>query len=184
MINKTLYRMDYDKAIEAVVWLANKNPNIDIYHVAKILYFAEKTHLNRYGRPIIGATYIRMPFGQAPSEIRDFINKNVWKIEPQYLKRFFDAIKISKDPYDKLESLRDADIDCFSDTDIECLEESLSKYRNTTFDQLKEISHSERSWNDTEENGKIDYFLMVDEDNENQQETIEDIRTISQYVRF
>jgi uncharacterized phage-associated protein len=48
------YQMNYEKAIEVVVWLANKNPGIDIYHVAKILYYAEKTHLNRHGRPIIG----------------------------------------------------------------------------------------------------------------------------------
>ena len=176
--------MNYEKAIEVIVWLANKNPGIDIYHVAKILYHAEKTHLNRYGRPIIGATYIRMDFGQVPSEIRDLINKNAWMVEPDYLKRFSAAIKINKAPHDKLNSLRDADIGYFSDTDIECLEESLNKHGNLPFEQLKKISHEERSWIDTEQNEKIDYLLMVDEDNENKQEIIEDIRTYSQYAIF
>jgi uncharacterized phage-associated protein len=184
MGQKMSYQMDYEKAIEAMVWLANRNPGIDIYHVAKILYYAEKTHLNRYGRPIIGATYIRMEFGQVPSEVRDLITKNAWMVEPDYLKRFSAAIKINKEPYDKLKALRKADMNYFSDTDIECLEESLNKYGKLSFSELKKISHKERTWIETEENDDIDYLLMVDEEDENREETIEDIRTISQYVRF
>jgi len=184
MENKMSYRMNYEKAIEVMVWLANKNPGIDIYHVAKILYYAEKTHLNRYGRPIIGATYIKMEFGQVPSEIRDLITKNAWVVEPDHLEKFSAAIKIDKEPHDKLNSLRNADLKYFSDTDIECLEESLNKHGNLSFAQLKKISHEERTWINTEQNEKIDYLLMVDEDNEDKKEIIEDIRTSSQYVIF
>lgn len=184
MGKKKQYQMNYEKAIEAIVWLANKNPGIDIYHVAKILYYAEKTHLNSYGRPIIGATYIRMEFGQVPSEVRDLITKNAWMVEPDYLKRFSAAIKINKEPHDKLTSLRNADMNYFSDTDIECLEESLKKYGHLSFEQLKRINHDERTWIDIEQNDEIDYLLMVDEDNEGKEEIIEDIRTSSQYVRF
>lgn len=184
MEGKFMYRINYEKAIETLVWLANKNPNIDIYHIAKILYFAEKTHLNRYGRPIIGATYTRMDFGQCPSEIRDLITKNAWMVEPDYLVRFSTAIEINKEPYDKLKSLRNADMKYFSDTDIECLEESLDKYVGLSFDQLKKISHEERTWVNTEPNEKIDYLLMVDEENENKEEIIADIRALSQCVIF
>lgn len=184
MKNKILYQINYEKAIEAVVWLANKNPGIDIYHIAKILYYAEKMHLNKYGRPIIGATYIKMDFGQVPSEVRDLINNNAWTIEPDYLQRFSESIKIIKDPYDKLSSSRNADITYFSDTDIECLEESLGKYGNLSFNQLKKISHEEKTWINTEQNEKINYLLMVDEDNENKEEIIKDICTTSQYVVF
>jgi len=184
MGQKMLYRMDFEKAIEAMVWLANKDPGIDIYHIAKILYYAEKTHLNRYGRPIIGATYIKMDYGQVPSEIRDLITKNVWMVEPDYLNRFSKSIEIDKEPYDKLKPLRIADINCFSDTDIECLEESLNKYGPLTFEQLKSISHNERTWIETEQNKEIDYLLMIDEENEYREEIIEDIRSTSQYVRF
>ena len=184
MGQKMLYRMDYEKAIEAMVWLANKNPGIDIYHVAKILYYAEKTHLNRYGKPIIGATYIRMEFGQVPSEVRDLITKNAWMVDPDYLDRFSAAIEVNKEPYDKLKPLRNADLDYFSDTDIECLEESLIKLQHLTFGQIKKMSHHERSWLETEQNKDIDYLLMVDEENECKEEISEDIRETSQYARF
>lgn len=182
MVEKIFYRTNYTKAIEAIVWLANKNPDIDIYHVAKILYFAEKTHLNRYGRPIIGATYIRMDYGQVPSEVRDLITKNTWMVEPDYLKSFSESIEINKDPYEKLTSLRNADINFFSDTDIECLEESLKRYGNLTFTQLKEISHIEKTWINTKQNEKIDYLLMVDEENKDKEEIIEDILCTAQYA--
>ncbi|MGD0625064.1 MAG: Panacea domain-containing protein [Thermodesulfobacteriota bacterium] len=184
MGNKILYQMDYEKAIEAMVWLANKNPFIDIYHVAKILYYAEKTHLNKYGRPLIGATYIRMPYGQVPSEIRDIINNNTWMVEPEYLERFCASIKVMEGRYPKLTSLREPDTDYFSETDIQCLQESLDKYKDLSFDELKRISHEERSYKETEPKEKIDYLLMVDEENENKDEIIEDIQSTSQYVRF
>lgn len=184
MGQKMLYRMDYEKAIEAIIWLANKNPGIDIYHVAKILYYAEKTHLNKYGRPIIGASYIRMEYGQVPSEVRDIITKNVWVVEPVYLDRFSTAISIVKEPYDKLSPLRNADLDYFSDTDIECMEEAFIKCVDMTFDQLKDMCHEERTWLETDRNEKIDYLLLIDEENEQKEEVAESIREMSQYVRF
>jgi uncharacterized phage-associated protein len=114
----------------------------------------------------------------------DLINKNVWVIGPDHLERFSAAIKIDKEPHDKLTPLRKADLNYFSDTDIECLEEALSKYGNLSFAQLKKISHEERTWINTEQNEKIDYLLMVDEENEGKKEIIEDIRALSQRVIF
>ena len=72
----------------------------------------------------------------------------------------------------------------FSKTDIGCLEESLNKYGNLSFAQLKTLSHKERTWIETEQNEKIDYLLMVDEENENKEEIIEEIKSTSQYVVF
>jgi uncharacterized phage-associated protein len=184
MANKKSYRMDFRKATEAIVWLANRDPGIDIYHVAKILYYAEKTHLNRYGRPIIGATYIRMPYGQVPSEVRDLITKNEWMVEPEDIERFSAAIEIRKEPYAKLSSLRGPYMGCFSDTDIECLEESFRQYARMSFDELKDLCHAEKTWLDTEQNEPIDYLLMVDDDNEDRDEIIEDINLTSRYARF
>ena len=177
------YRIDYEKTIEAIVWLANKAPGIDIYHVSKILYYAEKLHLNRYERPIIGDTYIAMPYGQVPSGVRDLITKNTWVIDPKDLAQFSASVETQKDPYDKLTALRSANLDFFSDTDIECLNEAFGYYVNMTFDQLKEISHQDKSWIETEQNKEIDYRLMLD-DNEYKNELLEDICKTSHYVRF
>lgn len=184
MGNKVLYRMDYEKAIEALVWLAYKNPGIDIYHVSKVLYYGEKTHLNRYGRPILGATYIKAEHGQMPSEIRDIITHNACMVDPEYLESFSSAVEVNKEHYYELTPRREANTNYFSETDIECLEESLNKYKDIPFRELKRISHAEKSYKETAElQDKIDYRLMIDEENKDREEIIEDI-TFSQYVRF
>lgn len=43
----------------------------------------------------------------------------------------------------KVVPLRNPNMDFFSESDIECLEESIRKYGNMTFDQLKTVSHDQ-----------------------------------------
>jgi len=49
-----IYRVNYNKAVEALVWIADQKPGVDIYHVAKVFFYADKKHVNRYARPILG----------------------------------------------------------------------------------------------------------------------------------
>lgn len=49
---KVSYRINYEKAIEAIVWLVNEKPEIDLYHISKVLFYADKAHLNKYARPL------------------------------------------------------------------------------------------------------------------------------------
>ncbi len=177
---KISYRINYEKAIEALTWLAAQKPKIDIYHVAKVLYYAEKTHINKYGRPIIGDTYIRAKYGQMPSGVRDLIKKNKW-LGQQYLDLLSSSLVVDR-PYDKLTALRTPKLEYFSDTDVECLKNALSKYGDLSFDDLLWVSHQEKAWLQTEAKKPIDYLLMIDDDNPNRAEIIEDIVCTAQYA--
>lgn len=181
MKEKIKFRIDYKKAIETLTWLANKKPGIDIYHIAKVLYYAEKTHLNRYGRPVIGDTYISMSYGQVPSGVRDLITRNSW-LDENDLKYFSNSLTVDKKTSRKLTALRKPKLKYFSETDLECLEEALEKYGDMPFNELKEISHKEKSWYSTALNEPIDYMLMIDEDNPNKKEIMEEIQLNSQYA--
>lgn len=64
------------KALEVLAFIAKTSPGLTPLFVSKILFFAEKWHLNRYGRPIIGDTYIAMPRGPVPSAIKNYIDHN------------------------------------------------------------------------------------------------------------
>lgn len=183
MENKITYRIQYEKAIEILVWLANRIPNIDIYHIAKTIYYAEKEHLNKYAKPIIGDTYIRMSYGQVPSGIRDLITQNSW-LDPYYLDYLTQSFIVNKDPYENLTALRDPKLQYFSKTDIECLEWSLKKYGKMPFDELKEESHKEKTWLETKPDQTIDYRLMVDDNNPNKDEIIGEIIATAQYASF
>jgi len=48
------------KAIEAILYLANKVSDSDIYGICKLLYLVDKTCLEKYGRFIFGETYCAM----------------------------------------------------------------------------------------------------------------------------
>ena len=69
------FEMNENKVIEVLSWLANEQPGIGAFHVSKVLYYADKEHLNLYGRPVLGDTYIRMEFGPVPSKTYDLIKK-------------------------------------------------------------------------------------------------------------
>ena len=51
------------KALEALAFIASMRPGFTPLFVSKVLFFAEKWHINRYGRPIIADTYIAMVLG-------------------------------------------------------------------------------------------------------------------------
>lgn len=182
MGGRIAYRINYDKAVEVIIWLADQKPDIDIYHVAKVLFYADKMHINRYARPILGDTYISMDYGPVPSGVRDLITKNSW-LNPDYLQIIEDSLKIEQSPYPRLTALRKPNMDFFSGTDIECLQESLGKYGNKSFDELKNLTHAERYWFETDITQPINYVLMVDEDNPNRDEIIEEMSQTSVYVQ-
>ena len=176
------FRINYEKAIETIVWLANENPGIDIYHMGKVLFYADKKHINRYARPIIGDTYVRMEYGPAPSGVQDLISKNFW-LSPDYIENVTNAIKIKNSPHPSIFALRRPNMDYFSGTDIECLKESLFEYSDKSFEFLKKTTHNERCWLETSPNQPIDYTLLVDEDNPNREEILKEMSETAAYLQ-
>lgn len=180
---KIQYRINYEKAIETIVWLANEKPGIDIYRVAKVLFYADKKHVNRYARPITGDTYIHMDYGPLPSGVRDLITENDW-LSPDYLDLVRNSLIIQKSTYLKIAALRKPNMEYLSGTDIECLKESLREYGDKPFDYLKRLTHNERCWLETDLHQPIDYALMVEKDNPRRKEIIEEMSQTSAYVQL
>jgi hypothetical protein len=61
----TKHRFDAHKALEVILYVAGSVP--DMYRALKVLYFADREHLGRYGRLICGDTYVAMRLGPVPS---------------------------------------------------------------------------------------------------------------------
>ncbi len=183
MNNRQRYRINYAKAIEAIVWLAKQKPGIDIYHVVKVLFYADKKHLNKYARPILGDTYICANYGPLPSGIHDLITEDSW-LSPDYLQIVADSVKIEKSPYIRITALREPNMEYFSGTDIDCLEESLEENGERSFEELKEMTHNERCYLETDLNQPIDYALMVENDNPNREEILKKMSETYSYIVF
>ena len=71
--NTLRFQFDEKKGVETLTYIASRWPGVTAFFAAKVLFFAEKSHLNRYSRPIEGDTFIAMPNGPVPSTIYDFI---------------------------------------------------------------------------------------------------------------
>ncbi len=66
-------RFSEQKALAAILYLANKTGKIDMYALLKTLYYADKYHFQQWGRTITGDTYHRLPFGPVPSKTYDML---------------------------------------------------------------------------------------------------------------
>ncbi|MFO1353030.1 MAG: Panacea domain-containing protein [Gammaproteobacteria bacterium] len=126
---RSLFKYDREKALEAILYVAERVP--DKYHVLKILYFADKAHLEDYGRLIFGDTYIAMQHGPVPSGAYDIL-KSADDTEG--------SRPFGMDGYD-VRTFRKADESVFSESDIKMLDESISRYGRLSFGDLCKQSH-------------------------------------------
>lgn len=71
-----------EKALSAIHWMVCETDGTDLHTMLKSCYFADKDHLNQYGRPIFGATYRAMRFGPVPLEIYEMAKgESLWLAE-------------------------------------------------------------------------------------------------------
>lgn len=134
--------VDVRKTIEAIVYISHRNN--DLFHVVKILYFADKFHLEDYGRLITGDYYVAMKDGPVPSTAYDVI-KSVrgdgfaeFKENPQEAFRVEDQTNIIPN--------RVPNSDYLSESDRDALDKSIEKYSNMTFKELWDIVHQEEPY--------------------------------------
>lgn len=64
-------RFDKSKALEVLLYVTHQTQ--DMYHTAKIIYFANRYHLEKYGRFIIDDRVIAMKHGPVLSNLYDMI---------------------------------------------------------------------------------------------------------------
>jgi uncharacterized phage-associated protein len=171
------FQFDERKGTEALAYIAEKWPNVTIFFVSKVLFFAEKKHLNRYGRPIVADTFIAMPNGPVPSTLYDFIKGNFGLSgDPE---GFSGAIDSSIHP--KISAKRGYDASILSSSDVECLDEAISFCQSKQFNHLSQLTHQERAWVDAPPNAAMDYELFIDADNPMREAIIAEAREFAAY---
>lgn len=138
MIEKQSYTFDVEKAVEVILYIATRASDPDIYHLCKILYFADKKHLERYGRLICDENYVAMKNGPVPSGVYDLL-KYV-RGDGQVLQSELARHSFKIEGY-KVVPFRDADLAMLSESERECLDESIQENGNLSFNGLKHKSH-------------------------------------------
>ncbi len=111
------FEFNQRKAIETILYLANKVSDSDIYGICKLLYLSDKISLEKYGRFIFGESYYALKEGATPSNAYDLLK--------QATSPMFEGLKVEGN---KVIGLREAKLDYLSESDIECLDFIISKY--------------------------------------------------------
>ena len=138
---------DHKRAVQAVNYFARKCPpqGFTKMKALKLLFNADKLHLNKYGRTISGDRYYAMEDGPVASEFYESIRHNFEIPTIQYRKSYLhvDGRDIS--------SVREVDFSEFSKSDVEVLKEIVRLYGDKSAEWLSDRSHEEKayieSWN-------------------------------------
>jgi len=172
------FKANPDKIIETITWIAKRLPGSDRYTILKTMFYGDKFHLQKYGRPITGDTYIKMAAGPVASYAYDLIKKDAF-LPREILLAANEAFNVDDNQYAAIEAKREPNLDWFSGTDLECLEESASYCCGKDFKTLKRETHSEPAWIAAHMHGQMDFALLIDEDTPNKEALLAYIRETS-----
>ncbi len=140
-----------EKLVHALAYFSKVGVrNLTKLKAAKLLYFADKEHLLRYGRPILGDVYFCLPYGPVPSlalnEMSDAIAAPEVKDEDRNL--FKSVLKVHRSLFTQhpVFQSKSFDPEVFSESELEILEEISKKYGRCTASQLVDLTHKEPTW--------------------------------------
>lgn len=148
------------KAVEVILWLANREPGIDIYHLVKAVFFADKAHIAEYGRPIIGDDYEAREYGPLPRVIYGLLKHEPLEILAAETNGIL-PFKMGQDF--AIQPDREPNLRKLSESDQEALQQGLDFVRGKSFSELVSITHVDPAFLNAE-GGILDYRDFIPED--------------------
>ena len=155
-------KFDQRKALHAMLFVVTHLPTpANVYNVLKCLYYADRKHLQEYGRQIYGETFYALEHGPVPSaayEIIKYANGRAkWDLQ------FPEAFELL-DVNDVHVSARGAvDTDLLSRSDMACLLDAARIYGKMSFGKLKTLSHQGKAFENADANGEMKLADLIDE---------------------
>jgi len=135
--------MDANIILESFYYLAKRlEAPVDKLAAIKLLFFADRYHLRKYGRLISDDTYYALPHGPVASNSLDIVNEvisgeNVGA-DKQYIKSNSATSFIAVD--------REFEIEYLSDSDIEALDFAVKEFGDKQAWDLRNLTHEYPEW--------------------------------------
>ena len=134
----------YKKATQALNFLARKKDGtINKMKAIKLIFLADRLHLRKYGRPVIGDMYWAMKLGPVGSKTKRAAELDLPDDVLLYTKKY---IKPTDDKKQSLVSIKEPDLEVFSKTDLECLETVYHTFSDKDQFELAELTHKYPEW--------------------------------------
>ena len=122
------------KILNSIIFFASKSQSgtINRLKLMKLLWLADRIHLNKFGRLILRDNYNALPHGPVPSKTMD--------VSKQTVENAFDV----KDYHIVVKG--DFDSKYFSKSDIDVMEQVWEKYGKMNQYELRDFSHKFPEW--------------------------------------
>lgn len=128
-----------------VLYIVNQCKVIDIFHILKILYFADKQHYAEWGTRLTMDTFVAMDNGPVASNLYDALKhvRNPKHLAADnHLRLISEALFIPDEMYHNyLSAKEEPDMDELSKSDLLCLDHSIEENSETSFSVLSQKSH-------------------------------------------
>ena len=133
----------------------------NVYNVLKCLYYADRKHLQEYGRQIYGETFYALEHGPVPSaayEIIKYANGRAkWDL------KFHEAFELLEVNDIHVSARGTVDTDLLSRSDMACLLDAARKYGKMPFGKLKNLSRQGKAFENVDANGEMKLADLIDE---------------------
>lgn len=149
-----------DKALEAILFVAQQLKTPTLHSISKMLYLADKRHLQEYGRMICGDRYIAMAYGPVPSAVYNMLKVPDGRhhIDPDTDEIIVESIGIAHGR--NIVPKRQADTSLLAESEVSCIQETIQEYGHKTFGELTDLTH-DAAWNSTDDNQPISFAAIV-----------------------
>lgn len=203
MLNKTAHPIRFkfhtDKLAACIALLAQENlPELTKLKVVKLLYYIDKYHLTRYGRPVTGDVYYHWDHGPVPIQSLNVINevlddddvsKENGETDKDVLSKYirvnrFSIPAIKRRRYPIFELNSPPNVDCLAASEIEAIKEVVKKYGQFSPIQLRDETHKDPTWSATQRNEQIDYSLFFEGDPDARREALEYLESLREDSEF
>ncbi len=130
------FTFDPVKSVEVVRWWVSRHGgSMDRIKLVKLIFLADREHLARHGRPIVGGRYVAMKHGPVSSELLDLVRGKV----------IVEGSGISVNGY-QVSVQGTVDEEQLSESDLEVLQEVDDRFGRTDQWRLVDLTHTMEAW--------------------------------------
>ena len=149
------FEFSLDKFVAVMAYLADvgKIQDLTKLKAAKLLFFADKAHLLKYGRPILGDRYVSMDHGPVPSAALDLMNRLITpdEIDDPVREQLRATLSVHRLSFARNQPFRarvhgEAAYQHLSQSERDVLDEVIATYGRKPVGELIDLTHKEYAW--------------------------------------
>ena len=179
------FQFELDKFITCMSIFAQKVKDFDKLKACKLLYYVDKIHLLKYGRPVFGDLYKHLPYGPVPTQALFIMNEIIHENNktsdiPDVQKDVKEYLKVNKlfKKHPVFEAHKEPNLEYLSLSEQEAIQETIKKYGHLKGGQLIDKTHKDATCKKTNKYDEIDYRLFFEDEIDTQPGALEYLESL------